>query len=156
MAIKISKNFYDWEFIPPEIYHNKRLKNSWFYTPFMVQFAQLLRDRFNTPVFINTYLLGTPDVLGAIFTDSGFRSPESNVGAPLSQHRFKCAIDAKIPAFQAEEIREDIRKNYSVYRDIGLTTIEQETSTWVHGDSRITNQDTLFEVKFYKGVQSHV
>lgn len=147
---KVSKNFYDWEIIPPSIYNNPNLVNSWFYTPFMFQFPQFVRDRFGHPVFINTYMMHDPYALGDIYRYSGYRTPNCAIGAPLSQHKFKAAVDIKIPAMSVEEIIKDIQDNYKLYKGTGLTTIELGTKGWIHGDSRETNQDTLYEVKFYK------
>ncbi|MCP3940532.1 MAG: hypothetical protein GY710_03505 [Desulfobacteraceae bacterium] len=148
MSAKVSKNFYDWEFVPPEIYHNKRLKNQWFISKFMIDFAQLLRERFAKPVFINTYLLTKSSVLTNGYENSGFRSASTKTGAKLSQHKFKCAIDAKISDIDPEEIRGDIRNNFAIYKAVGLTTIEKDTPTWVHGDCRHTGMNTLYEVKY--------
>lgn len=142
MGNKISKNFIIQEFVPEDIY--KRFGNSsiWFIDQKIVDIAQLLRTNFGKPVYINNWHLG-----GAC-QESSFRSPNTSTGAVYSQHKAGRAIDLRIKDFDPEEIREYIRNTFSIWNDLGLTTIEKNTPTWVHIDCRWTGLKMLKEVAY--------
>lgn len=144
----ISKNFNSWEFVPPAIENRLDLPNEWFISRFMVDLAQFVRDRFKYPVLINSYKFRNPSKYGTVYTNSGFRLPDCEIGSVLSQHKQKNALDIKIIGIQPEEFREDIRKNFDLYSDVGLTTIEKDTPTWTHCDARMTKSVELFEVSY--------
>ena len=142
MSDRISKNFIIQEFVPEDIY--KRYGNSsiWFIDKKIVDIAQLLRTNFGKPVYINNWHLG-----GAR-QESGFRVPNTTTGATLSQHKSGRAIDIRIKDFESEEIREYIRNTFTIWNEIGLTTIEEKTPTWVHLDCRWTGMTLLKEVAY--------
>lgn len=139
---KVSKDFFLQEFLPPEIFEMSPVAGIWFLDPRIIIIAQTIRDRFGKPVTINNW------ADGGAYKNSGFRDPLSDIGAMFSQHKFGRAIDIKIEGMESEEIRKDILKNYyTVFRPLGLSTMEADTPTWVHVDCRHTNQDSLFIVK---------
>lgn len=144
--MKISTNFYLKEFIDPDTYKKFGDSSIWFIDLRIVQLAQFIRDRFNKPVTINNWTSEGQYKL------SGFRPPQSTIGAKLSQHRFGRAIDVKIlslPNKGADEIRKDMIDSFDLYRKFGLTTIEDKeyAPTWCHCDIRWTNSDELLIVK---------
>lgn len=144
--IKISNNFYLWEFFDRETYENDRLSNKiliGILDPKIIALSQFIRDRYGSPVTINDWKHKGQ------YENSGFRAPECTTGAKFSQHRFGRACDYKIDSLTPLEFREDIRNHYPLFRDAGLTTIEKRTSTWTHCDVRETQQNELYEVPYF-------
>ena len=140
--MKVSKDFSLAEFVPPVIYEKYVDKSLWFIDPKIVQIAQFIRDRFGKPMTTNNYLTG------GSYQYSAFRDSACTIGATNSQHRHGRAIDFRIKGITPQEVREDIIRNYGLYRPTGLTTIEADTATWIHVDCRYTNQETLLIVPF--------
>lgn len=140
--MRISKDFFDHEFVPPAIYEHYVDNSIWFIDPKIVQMAQFIRDRFGKPITINNYLSG------GSYQYSGFRDSSCLIGAINSQHRHGRAMDFRIKGITPEETRADIIANFEQYRKAGLTTIEADTATWIHIDCRFTNQDSLLIVPF--------
>lgn len=138
--MKLSKNFWLQEFLPPEIFEMSPA-GILFLDPRIIAIAQAVRDRYGKPVTINNWMDG------GNYINSGYRDPLCKVGALFSQHKFGRAADLKIEDMVEEEVRQDIIKNWDHFRQFGLTTIESDTLTWVHCDCRWTNQDKLFIVK---------
>ncbi len=139
--MKVSKDFSLAEFIPPDIYEMSPVNGTWFLDPRIITIAQFLRDRYKLPVVINNYLTGGQ------YQNSGYRDPLSSVGAMFSQHKFGRAIDVKVEGMFPEEIRQDVIRNWNIFKAVGVTTLEINTPTWVHLDCRYTGLDTLFIVK---------
>jgi len=139
--MKVSKNFSLAEFVPPDVLEQYPASGIWFIDQRIINIAQFIRDRYNLPVTINNYLTG------GNYVNSGFRHPNSQVGAELSQHKQGRAIDIKVDGMFPEEVRQDIIRSWPLYRTVGVTTIETNTPTWTHIDCRYTGLDTLFIVK---------
>ena len=139
--MKVSKDFLLGEFVPPEILERYPDKGIWFIDPKIIAIAQFMRDRYHLPIIINDYLSK------GNYINSGFRVPSEEVGAVLSQHRFGRAMDIKIQGMFPEEVRADIKRNWELFRGVGLTTIEADTPTWTHLDCRYTGLETLLIVK---------
>jgi len=136
--MKVSENFSLQEFIDKDTYRRFGDSSIWFIDQRVILIAQLIRDRFGKGVTINN----------KSYNMSGFRPPQTKVGAKLSQHRFGRAGDFKILGMEnngADEMREDIIQNFEIYKKVGLTTIEHGdfSKTWLHADVRKVNQDTL-------------
>ncbi len=145
--VKISKNFYLWEYFDENTFKNypEHLLLG-FLDPRIIQLSQFIRDRYNKGVTINDWMRN------GTYSYSGFRAPLCLIGATMSQHKFGRGCDYKVSGMDCEEIRDDIRKNFSKFKEVGgLTTIEKDTKTWVHCDLRWTkgNRDTLLEVAYY-------
>jgi hypothetical protein len=141
--MKLTKNFWLWEFVHPDIYNQYPASISLGLLDFrVIKTAQFFRDRYNKKVMINTWRNEGG------YISSGFRPFFDETGAKFSQHRFGRAADLKVEDMDSEEIREDIRSNFIEFRKNGLTTIESKTPTWVHFDCRITKRETLFEVDY--------
>tara|TARA_R100000664_G_C2697776_1_gene99339 strand:+ start:103 stop:540 length:438 start_codon:yes stop_codon:yes gene_type:complete len=144
--LKVSSNFNLKEFIDPYTYGKFGDSSIWFIDSRIITLAQFIRERLGKACTINNWHLGGQ------YQYSGFRPPQCTVGGKLSQHRFGRGIDIKVSGMAqngAPELREDIIKNYSIYRKVGLTTIEdgEFAPTWCHIDIRETNLDELKIVK---------
>ena len=142
--MKVSQNFFIEEFVPPEIWERFGNNAIWFINPKIILINQFIRERFKVEVTVNNW-----KDLGQ-YKESGFRMPETKTGARLSQHKLGNASDTKVEGFTAEEVRNDIRKNFDLYSKFGLSTIEKDTDTWTHIDCRATGLDHLFEVNIPK------
>lgn len=138
--MKVSKDFYLQEFVPPDIYNKFGNNAIWFIDPKIIRIAQFLRDRFKQLVVINNWLFAGE---GAKYKYSGFDPPVNGFRPPdsLSQHRFGRAIDVKFSHTSIQEVANDIKNNFKIYKDFGLTTIENPefTKTWLHIDTRFNN-----------------
>lgn len=140
--MKISKNFWLYEFIPPDVYEHMGASSIWLIDMRIVQVCQLLRERFGKPITVNNWMNGGRRYL------SGYRPLRSNFGARYSQHKYGRAADIVVEGTEPEAVREDIRKNFARYREAGLSTIEKTTPGWVHLDVRHTGLDKPFEVPY--------
>ncbi len=134
----LTKYFKVQEFVPKEIYAMYGEGSIRFINPDIVRIANLVRERMGVPVTIN----------GAGFNESGFRMPDTKTGARLSSHKRGCAIDVR-GSFDPKKLYKDIVDNYAVYREAGLTTVEDiaHTPTWVHLSCEWTGKDELTIVK---------
>ena len=132
--MKLTNNFSLQEFIDPDTYKRFGTSSVWFIDPKIVTLAQFIRERLGKPCTINNWSSGGQ------YQYSGFRPPKCSVGASMSQHRFGRAIDLKVKGMKADEVREDITKNFDIYKKVGLTTIEDGAfaPTWCHIDIRDT------------------
>lgn len=139
--MKLSKNLWLHEFIPPEIYEMSLTNSTLFIDDRLVTLVQFIRDRYNTPVTINNWMDG------GSFVSSGFRPALTEVGAHFSQHKFGRAADLKFQTVTPEEVRQDIISNWSLFKEkTALTTVEAKTPTWLHVDVRFTNMEHLLIV----------
>lgn len=148
--MKLSQHFYIQEFVPKIIFQQFGPQSIWFISPFMINYAELVRNRFGKPTFINNWHNG------GTLQNRGFRTPMVSIGGKLSQHRFKCAIDLNVVGITPEEVAKDIISNFAIYAKVGVTTIENPKSTtgkvegdlkgWTHADCRTTNRDELLIV----------
>ena len=137
--IKLTKNFYLDEFLPRHVYESNSL--SWAVKMSriderVVLGCQLLRDRFGALVVNNWYS-------GGLRNWSGLRTLESPFYSQYSAHTDGRAADFVSPTVPAEEIREDIKRNYEHYRQY-ITRIEDfDGMGWVHIDCAYTGIDKL-------------
>ncbi len=139
--MKLSKNFWLHEFIPPDLYEMSLNNSTLFIDDRLIRLVQFIRDRFSKPIRINDWMDGGG------FVNSGFRPPLCDIGAHFSQHKFGRAADLKIDGVSPEEVRRDIKANYQLYKEkTALTTIEAKTPTWLHVDLRFTHMGKLFIV----------
>jgi len=148
--MQVSKNFYLWEFVSSGIYRRWGNNSIWFLDKRIITASQFIRTRFDYPVTICNWHDAEPG--DKIYQYSGYRSPSCKVGANLSQHKFGRAPDLKMlgkPNNGADELRDDIKKNFHLYKSMGLTTIESEdyAPNWCHLDCRWTGMKELFIVK---------
>jgi hypothetical protein len=138
--MKLSKDLSIAEFMPPGIYEMYLDKSVWFIDPRIVTLAQFIRDKFGKSVTMNNYLAG------GSYQYLTFRDHTCTIGAENSQHRHGRAVDFWVKLMSPAEIRADIIANFPLYKKVGLTTIEDNTATWVHADCRFTDMDSLLIV----------
>lgn len=144
--IKVSDNFWLWEFFDKETYEDDRLSVVsliGILDPKIINLSQFIRERYGLPVTINDWKSG------GTYSFSGFRPPNCMTGAQFSQHRFGRACDYKIDGMSSFEFREDIREHFILFKNKGLSTIEKGTTTWTHCDVRETQQNELYEVSLF-------
>jgi hypothetical protein len=141
--MKLSKNFWLSEFVPPEIYRNTRINPQWFVRPQMVKICQGIRDYYNCPITINDWFEG------GVYQWSGYRTPNCPTGAALSQHKLCNAVDVKIDGINADEFQDFIKKNRDNENAAApawmrmITAIETDTATYTHISIQWTGQDNL-------------
>jgi hypothetical protein len=154
--MKLSKNFSLKEFVDADTYKHFGDKSIWFVDERVVRINQKLRERLDLALYINTWWMvdlkpGDP----LYFNWSGFRTPQCKEGTKLSQHRLSRASDTKVlwdatlsPAEGAELIRDELKTNFHIYKELGLTTIESAefAPTWCHLDCRWSQLDSLLIV----------
>lgn len=140
---KLSTYFRLEEFVPEEIYAKFGASSIWFVDRSIVLLSDFIRDRFGKFMTINNWHSG-----GSL-NYRGFRPPDCTIGATLSQHKFKSAIDFNIEGVTPQEIYKDIIENQDMYMKAGATTVEDIafSSTWNHIDIRYTGLDKILIVK---------
>lgn len=131
------------EFVPRAIYQQYGENSKWFISPQLWSLANFTRKFFGKPVTINNWHVG------GNLDQRGFRNPESNVGARLSQHRLKSAIDINVAGMTPKQVYEAILANSRAFTDAGLTCMEDiaDTPGWNHLDIRWTGEQTIKIVK---------
>lgn len=133
--VKLSKNFYLDEYIPEYMYKayiNKPHYLIGLLDPRLINVDQFLRDRFGSAT-INNWIGGGNREW------SGIRTLESRYYSKLSQHSYGRASDKIFSNASAEEVRQDIKQNYTeLYEPLGLSCIEDDVS-WLHSDVRFHN-----------------
>lgn len=145
--MKVSPNFDLEELVPPETYQKYGSSSIWFIDKKIIEVLEIMRKDLG-PIYVNTWSLPNPKLLGQIFNYSGYRPPECKEGASASQHRFGRAADIKSLSHSSDEIRGYIKGKFKVLNASGLTTIEKDTQGWVHFDCRWSGNSELFEVPF--------
>lgn len=99
------KHFNIKELVSPEAY---RLKGEacwrWF-NPDHLRALDSLWDEFGGGVYINTWGLGNPMVLGQVFSFSGFHMKDEYKRSEFSGHRMWQSFDIKFTKHTAEEVR---------------------------------------------------
>ena len=90
-----------------------------------------LRDKFGVPITVNNWSSG------GSFSQRGFRN-DTNVGAPLSQHRYGRACDFDIQGVTAEQFRAMVKAGELAAELQFITRIEETNAgkpiSWVHVD----------------------
>jgi hypothetical protein len=140
--IQISKYFFLDEYLKPAMIQKWGAKGIWWIRPELIAIDEFIRERFGLPMVINNW------ILGGNYDDSGLRYPHTTEGTGDSMHKFGIASDTKFidkPASFYDEVRKDIIDNWkTLYKPLGLTTIEANTPSWLHKDCRnIPNQKTI-------------
>jgi len=144
--IKISKNFYADEILPPQIHNNPRLDPLWFIDPLNVRVIQSMRDRYG-PCTINDWYAGAKD-----YYYSGYRHRVCTTGASESFHRQRIADDMKFKNVLAPAVIDDIigfsertgkNKPYFSHK---ITCVERSLNgkrlSWTHIDLRPVSPGT--------------
>ena len=146
--MKVSNNFIAQEFVPKTIFDRFGANSIWFIDDRIIKVAQFFRDRYDLPITINDWHKEGKRTL------SGFRPPDCEIGADLSQHKFGRGVDLKWlnqDFLSIDDIREDIRKNQKKFFKAGVRAIEEGTDTWLHVDIRETGlKDEILFIGFWK------
>lgn len=155
--IKLSDNFYLYEFIPREF----AMKYDTNFCRIMlneniIRAAQLFRNITGKSVFVNTW----DD--GGVSNYSGVRPQNLKLGAPKSEHKvfinngviikISNAVDLKCEGMSGKQMRELILANESQFRKY-ISRIEDGTSTWLHIDTKPTGNPEILVFPFWKAKQ---
>lgn len=141
--MEFSKHFKIQEFVPSSIYNIWGERSVYFLDPRMITLADFMRDFFGKPITINNWYAG------GNFDLRGFRPPDTLTGGKLSQHKFGRAFDSNVEGLTPQEVYETIIKNEYLFRNAGLTTMEDInfTTGWNHLDIRWTGLNFIQIVK---------
>lgn len=101
------KYFSTHELVSPSIYAERGDKALRYLNKDALASLVALRERFG-PLYVNTYGLDVPDVLGAIYSFSGYHLAGEYNRSNYSGHLRGYAFDCKFTGVSAEEVREDI------------------------------------------------
>jgi hypothetical protein len=145
--MRISKNFISQEFLSKSFHDyltNRGLNPMGWIDRDIVAFCEWLKIKCNgANIIINDWYWGGK------YQYSGFREHD-DIGAELSQHKYKCAVDIKVDSYTPKQIRQIIVDNFTYINKVfGITTIEkiEFTPTWNHIDKRWTGLNYLNEVR---------
>jgi len=140
--MKLLGNLIIQDFVPKEIYTAFGDKSIWFINKKVVTITDFIIRKTGKDFYVNNWKDG-----GTI-NYCGYRPPDCLVGASKSQHKLTNAADIHSLDMKPDEVRQFIRDNFAELNDLGLTTIEKDTPTWTHFDTRWTMLETLLEVPF--------
>lgn len=125
MRVKVSKNFFEDEFVYPGGDFAK-------VDPKLVTIAQWLRDQLGKSITINNY------ATGGQYKESGLRDVNTTTGAKRSAHKEGKAIDIKVSGMSAKDVYEFCLKNSDKLYELGVREIEDQRfcPSWVHLSTR--------------------
>jgi len=167
--IKVSENFYLDEFIDPHTYFYE-VKNGLDQIDHeLFEIAQLLRDKWKKPIYINTWwsyykenetLLNCDQIiddienLNTIRKWSGLRTARCSIGAPQSAHKQGKAIDC---VGNGKMLFNIVKKEPKEFYDAGVRRLEDYriTPTWLHLDTleRNTQPNSIRVVDLTKATE---
>jgi hypothetical protein len=129
------KYFELYELLPQNFYINyKNLNNIWFvFDGRILETIDRLRIRYGK-------LIANDWIWGGQNQYRGWRPPNCDVGAKLSQHRFGRAIDLIPKEVDVIEIIEDIKNNYESDDTFRYITCIEDNIGWLHFDVRNHNK----------------
>jgi hypothetical protein len=129
------KHFRPEEFVPPQVFADLKERSLLVMDYRILKTAEAVRTFFGASVTICNWVWGGKRTL------SGFRPPETSLGALYSQHKFGRAIDCIIRGVPAQEAREAISSHRERFPYV--TVVERDVS-WLHVDCRaITGTDEV-------------
>ncbi|NJL73884.1 MAG: hypothetical protein HC892_01425 [Saprospiraceae bacterium] len=140
--MKVSNNFTLQEFVSESVYVKFGNNSIWFIDQKIINIAQLFRTIVDKSVTINNW-----HNKGS-FNESGLRDFSTSTGVSFSQHKFGRAVDLKVDGMTGDQMRKIVIDNKIAFLQIGLTTIEDKTPTWLHCDCRNTGLKDLLIVPF--------
>jgi len=132
------------EFVPEVVFNQYGAQSIWFIDPRLPILAEALREKYG-PLTVNNWLWGGGR------QNSGFRLPDCETGAYLSDHKRGIALDIVPKNITAEEMLNDVIQNYDLFKPLGLTTVETGTKGWVHISMRNTGLNELLKIKLWHG-----
>ncbi len=147
----ISPYFKVQEFVPKATFQKWGAKSIRFMNPQAILLAQFTRSRFNRGVTINNWHSG------GVYQFSGYRPPDCAEGSFESGHKRGLCIDVRVSGLSPEYVYQDILDNYPLWREAGLTTVEDISITtgsiandlggWNHLSVEWTGEQELTIVK---------
>lgn len=130
----MSQHFVIQELVPPATFSRFGERAWWFLDPKIIAVLDALQEELGAErkIVVNSWHQRGQ------FQFSGFRPPDTTVGAALSQHRFGRAADVKVQGMTPAQVLQVILAQKEKYIALGLTTIENiaKTPTWLHLDVR--------------------
>lgn len=114
-------------------------KSIWFLDYALIRDLDSLRALVGPLVINNWHLDG-------LYRESGLRSADTMVGARYSQHKRGHAFDLKPLKMSITELFNHIMAHRKLYPNIRAIEDPKKTPTWLHVDSRWTNQDEILIV----------
>jgi len=125
--MKISTHFDLRELMCPEIFNHPAIgeRSIDFINANAVQTLEDVRE-FAGPATINNWHEG------GNYTDSGYRSAESNTGSSFSSHRMGCGFDLKFQDKKAVDVYYHILNNQHLFPYISRMENAEMTLTWLH------------------------
>lgn len=142
LNIKVSKDFWVAELMPPETFDMKPEDFYRLITPYMRILPQKLRDIFGKPILMNTWWEDPQN--GNKYR--GWRPQNCKVGAAKSSHKYGMAIDIEIPGLHPKEVFDFISKHADEFPEITAYEKLASTPTWNHLDGRFTGQKSWLEL----------
>jgi hypothetical protein len=140
--MNVSKNFIVQEFVSPKMYKDRGNQAIRLINKNVVEVVQWIRDRTGKEITINNWNVGGQ------YSESGVRDYDTSFGAIYSDHKFGNAADIKVEGMTPDEVRQLIRQNWFVLKEIGLTIIEKDTPSWTHVSCAWTGLNYLLEVPY--------
>ncbi|MCX7848124.1 MAG: D-Ala-D-Ala carboxypeptidase family metallohydrolase [bacterium] len=121
--MKLNEYFDLREFLSPAAWNNLQR---------MLAIVTYIREKSGQPVIINNWHRG------GSFTQRGLRLPDTEVGAPGSQHRLFNAVDINIGNWPAVRMHEFVRTYAMQLYTLGLRRVEDISvaPTWLHLDGK--------------------
>lgn len=130
------KHFDIKELVPPDIFQNRGEQSIQLIDERVLITLDKLRETFGSCT-VNDWPFSTD----CHYTQSGLRTPDSDVYSPTSQHTFGRAMDCKFKEYTGQEIRNHVIENRALFPYI--TFIEDDVS-WFHFDVRNCERITLW------------
>lgn len=127
--------FKAYELVPKKIYNQYGEKSLWFLDNRILIAADDLRRKYGKATINDWYWGGNYD-------SRGFRPPQDQDGANLSQHRFGRALDIVFESGDVYEIREDILDKPNKFPFINAVELD---ISWLHIDCRNCNRIMTFK-----------
>ena len=114
----------------------------WFLDEKALETLVALRETFGA-LTVNNWHLGNN------YQQSGFRHPQSKVGATLSQHKFGRAFDVKSKNYTPVQMQAFILANPERFPYITTMENAKHTKTWLHFDTRLRSERSvvIFDLK---------
>ena len=142
--LQVTKSFNLAELVSPEYYNMFGDKSLQFLQVPAIMFLQKFRDYVGRPVLVNNWIDGGNLQYG------GLRPFNCKTGASLSIHKFGGAFDPKVEGMTGAEMRQIIIDKWDTHFKGTITTIEDGTEGWLHGDCRNTGSDKLLIIPYWK------
>lgn len=127
--MKKAEHFKIYELVPPSVYEKYGERAWWFIDESLIALIDAMREQFGSAT-INDYKWGGK------YSQSGFRTAESQYYNPFSQHAMGRAVDLKFRDYTANEVRAAMLINPEKWLKICPSITLEEDVSWVHVDVR--------------------